>query len=78
MTQHNDRTNAGKYGKEAAATLAENNFNAKVFNATIRTSTVIEDCYFNSVPLFAMMPGVPVRSDYRDFMEELLGGEGGK
>lgn len=74
LTQHNDRTNAGKYGKEAAATLAENNFNAKVFNSTIRTSTVIEDCYFNCVPLFALMSGVPVRSDYRDFMEELLEG----
>ena len=75
LTQHSDRTNAGRYGKDAAVALAENNFNAKVFSSTIRTSTAIEDCYFAGIPLFSLPSGTPVRADYLDFMEELLKGE---
>ncbi len=75
LTQHNDRTNAGRYGKDAAASMAKNNFNAKVFNSTIRTSTAIEDCYFSGIPIFGLPSGTPVRVDYLEFMEELLKGD---
>lgn len=70
---HSDRTNAGKYGAEAAETLAEINLKAKVFNSTVRYSTTIEDCYFDGVPLFSRASAV--RSDYYNFMEELLKGD---
>ena len=73
LTHHNDRTNAAKYGAEASAALAEANLNAKVFKATIRYSTAIEDSFFDGVPLFART--TPVTNDYRNFIEELLKGE---
>lgn len=73
LTHHNDRTNAAKYGAEASGALAEANLNAKVFKATIRYSTAIEDSFFDGVPLFER--STPVTNDYRNFIEELLKGE---
>ncbi len=73
LTYHNDRTNAAKYGAEVMQTLADINLKAKVFKSTIRYSTVIEDCYFDGVPLFYRAS--PVKKDYQDFIEELLKGE---
>ena len=59
--------------REAAETLAQINLKAKVFGSTIRYSTAIEDCYFDGVPLFGRSS--TVKSDYKNFIEELLKGE---
>ena len=71
LTQHNDRTNAGKYGAEGIAEMSKG-LNTKIFKSKIRTSTVIEDSYFMGTSLFKMSSSLPVVNDYREFMQELL------
>ena len=72
LTQYNGRTTIQREIREALQTIAAEQFNSKVFNTTIRSSTKVKESQIRRKSLFDYAPGAAVTADYNLFIDELL------